>query len=451
MTGCQPLRDLEDIRRIVTEHCFPAGHTRDHDGQVGIELETFPVRLGADGAPIDRIPIAQLNDLLDQPLSGSAASAAPGADPAWTLAGGGSLTFEPGGQLEHSTAPHPGPAGALAELDAVAGILAAALRPHGVALAAAGLDVWTGGRVPQQLTSPRYPAMAAYLARRGPYGAVMMRDSCALQVNLDLGPPGERAERWLVANLVAPLACATFAASPAAGAVSGRALAWQRLDPTRTGFPAALVSGRSDDPVDHLTQAALAADVLVVRRPGRGWTSGRPGWRFADWLRAPHPDHGPPTGEDLRYHLTTLFTEVRPRGFLELRSVDALPAGLRDVPVILLAGALDDPTARSRIRAMLEPYRARLPGLWRRAATVGLADPALCARAVEVWSCALQGAARFLPGRLPPGGVARAESFLDRFTLRGRCPADELRAALAGGPPASLAWATGPVPAPTLR
>ena len=450
MTDCQPLRDLEDIRRIVTEHCFTTDHTCDHDRQVGIELETFPVRLGADGPPIDRIPIAQLHDLLDQPLSGAAASAAPGADPAWTLVGGGSLTFEPGGQLEHSTAPHPGPAGALAELDALAGTLAAALQPHGGALAAAGLDVWTGGRVPQQLTGPRYPAMAAYLARRGPYGAVMMRDSCALQVNLDLGPPGERAERWLVANLVAPLACATFAASPAEGAVSGRALAWQRLDPTRTGFPAALVSGRSDDPVEHLTGAALAADVLLVRRAGR-WVSGRPGWRFADWLRAPHPDHGAPTEDDLRYHLTTLFTEVRPRGFLELRSVDALPVGLRDAPVLLLAGAIDDATARARIRAVLEPYRARLPGLWCRAATVGVADPAVCALAVEVWSSALQGAARFQPGRLPPGALTRTEAFLDRFTLRGRCPADELRAALADGPPAALAWATTPVDTPAPR
>jgi glutamate--cysteine ligase len=304
--------------------------------------------------------------------------------------------------------------------------------------------------VPQQLTGPRYPAMAAYLARRGPYGAVMMRDSCALQVNLDLGPPGERAERWLVANLVAPLACATFAASPAEGAVSGRALAWQRLDPTRTGFPAALVSGRSDDPVEHLTGAALAADVLLVRRAGR-WVSGRPGWRFADWLRAPHPDHGAPTEDDLRYHLTTLFTEVRPRGFLELRSVDALPVGLRDAPVLLLAGAIDDATARARIRAVLEPYRARLPGLWCRAATVGVADPAVCALAVEVWSSALQGAARFQPGRLPPGALTRTEAFLDRFTLRGRCPADELRAALADGPPAALAWATTPVDTPAPR
>jgi glutamate--cysteine ligase len=292
-----------------------------------------------------------------------------------------------------------------------------------------------------------------------------MRDTCALQVNVDLGGPGERAERWLVANLVAPLACATFAASPTPDAVSARARTWQRLDPTRTGFPPALVDGSSTDPVAQVSQAALGADVLLLRRddpspdgrrraggqgPGRPcWVPGRPGWRFADWLRDGHPDHGAPTEEDLRYHLTTLFFEVRPRGFLELRTIDALPASMRAVPVVLLAGLLDDARARAHVRQMLEPYRARLPALWRRAASTGVADPALCALAVETWSFALQGAGRLPVAQLPAGGLAQAEAFLDRLTLRGRCPADELGAALADGPGRALAWATQPLPTRT--
>lgn len=467
----QTLRDLDHVRQIVAETCFSPQSTAAGPGQVGLEAESFPIRVAADGFPAERVLIDELGVLLDRclrdrslpsPLAG--AHRRVGTAPAWSLRDG-SLTFEPGGQLEHSTAPHLGPSGALAELDAAAAALAEALARHRVVLASAGVDVWTGRSVPQQLTSPRYPAMAAYLELRGPHGAVMMRDTCALQVNLDLGSPGERDERWLVANLVAPLACATFAASPAPGVVSARAVAWQRLDPTRTGFPPALVDGTPGDPVEQLATAALDADVLLVRRDdsplgprnrsgrraadGTGWVAGRPGWRFADWLRDGHPDHGAPTDDDLRYHLTTLFFEVRPRGFLELRAVDALPAPLRAVPVVLLAGLLDDGRARAQVRHALEPYLGRLPVLWRRAATAGVADPALCALAVETWSFALDGAARLPLGHLPAGSLAQAETFLDQLTLRGRCPADELRAAMADGPARGLAWAAQPTPTTT--
>lgn len=281
--------------------------------------------------------------------------------------------------------------------------------------------------------------------------AAMMTRTCAFQVNLDLGDPGQRDERWLVANLVAPVACATFASSPGPGVVSVRARTWQRLDPTRTGFPARLVAGSSADPVDQLTQAAMAADVLLVRRTNTTWEPGRPGWTFGDWLGHGHPRHGRPSVDDLRYHLTTLFLEVRPRGFLELRAIDAVPARWRPVPVTLLAGLLEDPAARGQTRALLERHRSRLPRLWHRAATAGVADPELCALAVETWSLALAG-----PGGCPPATSAHptcgaAEEFLDRLTLRGRCPADELRDALTRGPSAGLAWAAEPAePAPCI-
>jgi glutamate--cysteine ligase len=454
--GCpQALRDLDHLRQVVAETCFPAEPTAPVPGRVGLEAETFPVRALADGTPTGRMPLDRLVRLLDLQARTSDTVGAPDPStsvPRFPLAGGGWLTFEPGGQLEHSTTIHASAAAALAELDLVACELAAALQQHGVLLAAAGTDVWLpDGEVPQQLHAPRYPAMAAYFELRGPYGAAMMRRCCALQVNLDLGDPAAAAERWLVANLIAPLACATFAASPGPGAVSLRALAWQRLDPTRTGFPRRLVDGSSADPVEQLTDAALSADVLLVRSAAGPWEPGRPGWSFGDWLRDGHPRHGRPTDDDLRYHLSTLFFEVRPRGFMELRALDALPARLRPVPVVLLTGLLEDARARAAARELLERCRPELPALARRAAAGGLADPALAALAPAVWGLALEGARRLAArgGYLDPSHLLLAEQFLERLTLRGRCPADELRAALARGPAAALSWAIEPTRAPT--
>ena len=446
--GChRVLRDLDHVRHVVAEACFPHESRWSAPGRVGLEVETFPIQVGADGSPSHRVPLDHLTRLLDG-LAGTppigARHPAAGDSPIYPLVQGGALSFEPGGQLEHSSAAHLSPAAALTEVEVVSQRLAEGLQQWRVVLAAAGVDVWQpNGKVAQQLRAPRYAAMAAYFARRGLHGAAMMQRTCALQVNVDLGGP-ERVERWLVANLVVPLACATFAASPGPGVVSARASIWQALDPTRTGFPRRLVDGTTDDPVEQLTDAALAADVLLVRRDPPPWEPGRPGWTFAAWLRDGHPRLGRPTEDDLRYHLTTLFWEVRPRGFLELRALDALPARYRCVPVVLLAGLLEDAKARGQVRAVLDRLRAKLPALWQRAATVGLADPALCALVVETWSLALAGAARLPAGYLPADGLPATERFLDRFTVRGRCPADELRDALARGPAAALAWATEP-------
>jgi glutamate--cysteine ligase len=452
--GCpQALRDLDHVRQVVADTCFPIEPTAPAPGRVGLEAETFPVRVLADGTPAGRVPLHHLIELLDRSAETGSLLHLP--DPAteaprYPLAGGGSLTFEPGGQLEHSTATHPDAAAALAELDLVADGLVGDLQRHGVRLASAGSDVWLrDGQLPLELHTPRYLAMARYFELRGPHGAAMMGHSCALQVNLDLGGAAEAAERWLVANLVAPLACATFAASPGPGAVSLRALAWQRLDPTRTGFPRRLVDGSSAEPVEQLVDAALAADVLLLRSAAEPWEPGRPGWSFGDWLRDGHPRHGRPTDDDLRYHLSTLFFEVRPRGFMELRAVDALPARLRPVPVVLLTGLLEDARARAAARAVLERHRRALPELARRAAADGLSDPGLAELAATVWALALDGARRLDSGYLEPRHLALAEEFLERLTLRGRCPADDLRAALACGPAAALAWATEPAPTPT--
>ncbi|MGH8901421.1 MAG: glutamate-cysteine ligase family protein [Egibacteraceae bacterium] len=428
------LTGLADARDVIAKACFPQRPDASVVGKVGVEAEAFPIRIDAAQHPVGRLGIDAVQAALD------------GIDLA-----PGKLTVEPGAQVEYATAVHATAADAVRALESAARALGRALSSHDVLLAAAGLDVWhPASSVPQQLGDPRYPAMAAYFARRGPQGHVMMCHTCSLQVNLDLGPPSVATERWLVANLAAPLVTATFACSPVPGAVCGRALEWLALDPTRTGLPRLLVAG-VEDPVAHVVDLALRADVLLLRTPDGGAVPGVPGWTFGDWLREGHPEHGRPTVSDLAYHLTTLFPEVRARGFLEIRGADALPARWRSVPITLLTGLLYDDRARAEVWGVLERYRRRLPTLLRRAASVGVGDPELCALAVETWSLALAGARRLPDGYVRIIDLIRTEAFLDRFTLRGRCPSDELRERLIVGLAAALAWATEPVEELTWR
>jgi glutamate--cysteine ligase len=460
--------DSETVTEIVGAACWPVRPGAPLLGRVGIEAEAFVVAVADDGSPRGRLSLAQVTAALAglpgvEPAAGDGLGhpagdglpreppAGPAGVPAFALPGGGLLTVEPGAQVEHATAPRSTAAAALADLDRWQGSVDAAFARRGASVAAAGIDVWQPAwSVHQQLTAPRYPAMAAFFDARGGSGHTMMCHTCALQVNLDLGPPGVAEERWLVANLAAPLVVGSFAASPTAAAVSGRGRAWLHTDPTRTGFPRGLVEGAGVDPVAATVDAAMTADVLLLRDPAGGTRPGVPGWSFGAWVHDGHPVHGRPTEADLRYHLTTLFPEVRVRGFFELRGVDALPRRWRAVPVALLTGLLYDDRARGEVRDVLERHRQGLPGLLRRAVYGGLADPALCALAVETWSFALAGAARLPTGFLPVAALRAAEAFLDRFTLRGRCPSDELRERLAVSPAAALAWATDPVGSPAL-
>lgn len=444
------LLDLDLARELIRRWCYPLDPEAPLVGALGIEIEGFAIAASPAGEPTGRMPLPRVLAAL-APL-GVGQSDDPAAVPSVQLPDGGRLTVEPGAQIEHVTPPRGDVATVVGEAHRWHRALSDALEDAGGRYAPVGIDVWHRAEdVPQQLAAPRYPAMSRFFRSSGTGGHTMMCHTCSLQVNIDLGPPAVAAERWLVAHLISPLLTASFASSPQPDVTSGRALAWQRTDPTRTGFPRRLLADPEADPVETLLDAALAADVLLVRDARGGAQTGRPGWTFGRWLADGDPVHGRPRTADLAYHLTTLFHEVRLRGFLELRAIDALPPRWQAVPLVFVAGALYDDTARQAVRALMERHRPSLPDLWVRASVDGVADPAMCALAVEAWSLALAGASRLPAGYVPRDAFMETERFLDRFTLRGRAPADELREQLSRSPAAALAWAAEPAPSRAVK
>jgi len=77
---------------------------------------------------------------------------------------------------------------------------------------------------------------------------------------------------------------------------------------------------------------------------------------FAESLATEHP----PTQAELDLHLTTLFPPVRPRGYLELRMIDALPGAGRAAAIATVWRLLTD-TALEReaiemCTALIDPW-----------------------------------------------------------------------------------------------
>jgi glutamate--cysteine ligase len=128
---------------------------------------------------------------------------------------------------------------------------------------------------------------------------------------------------------------------------------------------------------------------------------------------------GWPTLDDLAYHTTTLFPPVRPRGWLELRMIDALPEEWWPVAVAITVALLDDPAAAACATAATAPVRDR----WATASRYALHDPALADAARWCFDAAL--------GALERNGadattIEAADDYAARFVHRGRCPADDL-------------------------
>jgi glutamate--cysteine ligase len=326
------------------------------------------------------------------------------------LPDGGTLTPEPGGQLEYSSPRCRSIADLMPHMLNAVEPLTHAASDAGIAMLSTGIDPTNDiAQVPLQLSAPRYRKMTTYFEARGRAGVRMMRQTAAIQVNLDFLE--EPMLRWSVLNASAPYVTAIFANSPIyrgspTGCQSYRAETWRNLDPSRTGILA-----RSDDPIGEYLEFALNAPAMLLPesddeyRPFRWWWS-EGGVDLNDW----------------RQHLTTLFPEVRPRGYLESRSVDALPPEWYAVPVCFLAGIVYH---HESLHAAADLLGQPDPGLLKRAGVDGLADPDIGGVARSLFEIALKGCGRFGPEFVRERDVETARAFFDRYTRQGRSPADE--------------------------
>lgn len=288
---------------------------------------------------------------------------------------GGCITLEPGGQLEYATPPHATPRALHEDLERTLRALHEHADGCGLALIAAGIDPLNDvDAAPILLDSPRYTQMAAYFAAIGPAGARMMRQTAAFQVNLDSPAP---ADTFAALNALAPVLVAAFANSPRhagqdTGCASFRAENWRHVDPTRTGL---LPEGPP-----HETYALFALQAPAMLLPST--------------LRAlPYAEHWRlgARADAWRAHLTTLFPEVRPRGYLELRSIDAQPPGALALPLVVVSVVARDAEARRRVREVVGPAD---PALLATAGREGLRSPRLAALFQEVATIALEAARR---------------------------------------------------------
>jgi glutamate--cysteine ligase len=379
----------------VSDHIRSTIFTSSIEGRVGAETEWFPVY---EDDPNANVPLDLLKNLVNFP------------EP---LPCGGALSFEPGGQLEVSSIPGQSVAATCTALAADLACVRNKLSPHGIKLIGVGLDPLRDGL--RVLDLPRYEAMEAYFDEGWPEGRAMMRATASVHINLDVAGIADGAERWRLVHALGPTLCAVFSNSAIArgnptGWKSSRLALWQALDPSRT-----LPTPPVGDPVDVWCRYALEARVMFIRTAG-GAEHVRFPLTFGQWVEQGH-ELGYPDLDDLVVHLTTLFPPIRPKGWLELRMVDALPDPWWRVP-ITIASMVYDAKAVRIIDELVEPTA----DLWEVAARQGMENELLAQTAQAVFNAALDAMDRL---DVDEETASVVEAFNRKFVQKGRSPADE--------------------------
>jgi glutamate--cysteine ligase len=398
-------RLLDDIRRRFFSPQDSAPHT------IGVELELIPVlastRLpafpGSKGPQSTAMVLSRLGareGWLEQSVEND--------PPSWTLADGAHISFEPGGQIEISSAPHATASGAVRATQSLVSAIREAMQPAGIELITCGLDPRNGiEAVPLQLHRDRYARMTRFFDAIGPSGVRMMRQTAAVQINVERGrAPGAR---WGLLNSLAPYIVALFAnsrqyAGKRTEYASYRAHLWRTLDPSRTGLP-----WEATDPAARYLTFALDAKAMRSSDGTRPWLT------FRDWMHAEAVSN-----DDWQFHLSTLFPEVRPKEFFEIRSADAIDSDHLAAPVVFVTGIVyDEQSAAGASRLMPSPSEELLE----RAGRLGLADPEIHRVVARLTELALIGAKRLGHEYIAEGDVAVAREYFAR-TLGQKPSAD---------------------------
>lgn len=331
---------------------------------------------------------------------------------------GSTVTVEPGGQVEVATAPAEPWWTAIEALRDDGAVVRGALAAAGIGVLGAGTDPFRGPN--RTLSKPRYDAMEAYFEQWAPAGRHMMSSCASIQVNIDHGPPDAMASRWDLAHRIGPALSAAFACSPSPNHRSARLATWSQIDPTRTD--PAYASG---DLAEDWPAYVLAARLMLLHEDDDRCAPVLEPITFGEWVEQ-GIDGRRPTAADLAYHCTTIFPPVRPRGWLELRWLDSLPAGLAETATAAIVAVLVDEETADLARLAC----AATGSAWEAARTEGPANPDVAKAATTV----LCAAADAIDRSGAPGTLAEAVAdAAARWPQRGRCPADDLEDRLRGG------------------
>ena len=435
-----PIASIAQLAEHIAEGCKPAAAWRigtEHE-KFGFDHETLapPPYEAASGGTIrgvlGRLAAHDASPIMDGPNVIGLKQRLLDGPPA-------SVSLEPAGQLELSGGPLPTLHDTAQEMRMHLAQVRAAGEAEGLGFAPLGFHPTMRRDQMPWMPKGRYMLMRGYMPRVGALGLDMMTRTCTVQVNLDYASEADMARKLRVSLCLQPLATALFANSPFAegrpnGFLSGRAHVWTDVDAARSGMPPHML----EPDMSFESHARWLVDELpmyFVMRQGRYIdVSGR---SFRDFMdgRVPELAGIEPTLGDFDDHMTTAFTDVRVKRFLEMRGADAGSPEMMVAQSALWVGLLYDDAGLAAAEALVRRVTRADALAWRaEVPRAGLAAPLPAALGPGT----LRDLARDVVAAAADG--LRARSKLDEDGRDERVHLAPLQEIAAGGPVQAERW-----------
>jgi glutamate--cysteine ligase len=263
--------------------------------------------------------------------------------------GSASVSLEPAGQLELSGGLMADMHATRAEIEEHYAETHAAADPLDIGFAPLGFHPLNSRDAMPWMPKGRYAIMRSYMPKVGSMGLDMMKRTCTVQVNLDYASEEDMRAKLRVSLALQPLATALFANSPFTegkpnGYLSYRAHVWTDTDNHRSGIPPVMFENGfgferyAQWLVDHVPMYFVYRNGRYIDVSGRS---------FRDFMNGTmgNTEVGQATIGDFADHMTTAFTDVRVKRFLEMRGSDAGSLEMMVAQSALWVGLLYDPAA----------------------------------------------------------------------------------------------------------
>ncbi len=168
----------------------------------------------------------------------------------------------------------------------------------------------------------RYKIMTEEMPKNGELSLHMMYQTCGTQVNLDYISEKDFIKKFKLSSFLAPLSIAIFANSPIkenkpSGYLSYRSKVWQNT--SRGGLPKIFLENMD---FEKYTDMVINTPLLfVVKNSNHLKAEGKTFKNFMEG-KLEILNNKKPNINDFKIHLSTIFTEVRLKQFIEIRCLD---------------------------------------------------------------------------------------------------------------------------------
>jgi glutamate--cysteine ligase len=233
-----------------------------------------------------------------------------------------SITLEPGNQVELSGAPlnsiHHNCSESYEFLDE----LKKACKNFDLKMVATSYDPFSKLENVPKTPKQRYEIMTEEMPKDGKLSLEMMYQTCGTQINLDYSSEEDFIKKFKLSCFLVPLATAIFANSPIKenklnGYQSYRSYVWQNT--SRGGLPRSFLENMN---FEKYVDMAINMPLLFIFKNNNHL---RPeGKTFKDFMEGKLSilNNEKPNIKDFETHLATIFSEIRLKKYIEIRSLD---------------------------------------------------------------------------------------------------------------------------------